>query len=272
MCDFIAEILLGYLDEKLYKALDEIKITKYNILRYRDDYRIFTNSEKDAEIILNKLAEILLDVGLHLNAKKTFVSKDIISASIKPGKIELLSHNTSMGLQKFLLFIYDFSLRYPNSGAVKTLLNEAYNRIGNHSIKGDEMVLISLIVNIGLKNHSTYPVVSAILSKLLDGKEKSYKEHIAERLLEKFSSGAFLGWLELWLQRVFIKDDDIAKRIASKTKLGKLVFDKKINIWNFDWYIGKQDFAKIPIVDMAIIEKIHPVIQEDEFSLYPQNY
>ena len=272
MCDFIAEILLGYLDKRLYEALDKENITKYNILRYRDDYRIFTNSGKEAEIILNKLAEILLDVGLHLNAKKTFVSKDIISASIKPGKIELLSHNTSMGLQKFLLFIYDFSLRYPNSGAVKTLLNEAYNRIGNHSIKGDEMVLISLIVNIGLKNHSTYPVVSAILSKLLDGKEKSYKEHIAERLLEKFSSGAFLGWLELWLQRVFIKDDDIAKRIASKTKLGKLVFDKKINIWTFDWYIGKQDFAKIPIVDMAIIEKIHPVIQEDEFSLYPQNY
>lgn len=272
MCDFIAEILLGYLDERLYEALDKENITKYNILRYRDDYRIFTNSEKDAEVILNKLAEILVDVGLHLNAKKTFISKDIISSSIKPGKIELLSHNTSMELQKFFLFIYDFSLRYPNSGAVKTLLNEAYNRIGNHSINGDETVLISLIVNIGLKNPSTYPVVSAILSKLLDGKDKPYKEHIADRLLEKFNSGAFLGWLELWLQRVFIKDGDIAKRIASKTKLGKLVFDGKTNIWNFDWYKGSRNFTNVPIVDIAIMEKIHPVIQEDEFSLYPQNY
>lgn len=272
MCDFIAEILLGYLDERLYEALDKANITKYNILRYRDDYRIFTNSEKEAEIILNKLAEILLDVGLHLNAKKTFVSKDIISSSIKPGKIELLSCNTSMGLKKFLLFIYDFSLRYPNSGTVKTLLNEAYNRIGNHTINGDETVLISLIVNIGLKNHSAYPVVTAVLSKLLDGKDKPYKEHIADLLLEKFNSGAFLGWLELWLQRVFIKDDDIAKRIASKTKLGKLIFEGKTNIWNFDWYNGSRNFVNVPIVDMAIMEKIHPVIQEDEFSLYPQNY
>lgn len=213
-----------------------------------------------------------MDVGLYLNAKKTFVSRDIISSSIKPGKIGFLSCNTSMGLKKFLLFIYDFSLRYPNSGTVKTLLNEAYNRIENHSIKGDEMVLISLTVNIGLKNHSTYPVVAAILSKLLDGKDKPYKEYIADLLLEKFNSGAFLGWLELWLQRVFIKDDDIAKRIASKTKLGKLIFEGKTNIWNFDWYNGSRNFVNVPIVDMAIMEKIHPVIQEDEFSLYPKNY
>lgn len=134
------------------------------------------------------------------------------------------------------------------------------------------MVLISLTVNIGLKNHSTYPVVAAILSKLLDGKDKPYKEYIADLLLEKFNSGAFLGWLELWLQRVFIKDDDIAKRIASKTKLGKLIFEGKTNIWNFDWYNGSRNFVNVPIVDMAIMEKIHPVIQEDEFSLYPKNY
>ena len=78
--------------------------------------------------------------------------------------------------------------------------------------------------------------------------------------------------MELWLQRVFIKDDDIAKRIASKTKLGKLIFEGKTNIWNFDWYNGSRNFVNVPIVDMAIMEKIHPVIQEDEFSLYPKNY
>jgi hypothetical protein len=42
LMDFIAEMVLGYIDECLSRCLDEKM--DYRIIRYRDDYRIFTNS------------------------------------------------------------------------------------------------------------------------------------------------------------------------------------------------------------------------------------
>jgi hypothetical protein len=43
--DFIAEMVLGYIDECLSRCLD--KKMDYRIIRYRDDYRIFTNNKKE---------------------------------------------------------------------------------------------------------------------------------------------------------------------------------------------------------------------------------
>jgi hypothetical protein len=45
LMDFIAEMVLGYIDERLSQCLD--KKMDYRIIRYRDDYRIFTNSKKE---------------------------------------------------------------------------------------------------------------------------------------------------------------------------------------------------------------------------------
>jgi hypothetical protein len=43
LMDFIAEMVLGYIDERLSECLD--KNMNYHIIRYRDDYRIFTNNK-----------------------------------------------------------------------------------------------------------------------------------------------------------------------------------------------------------------------------------
>jgi hypothetical protein len=43
LMDFIAEMVLGYIDECLSECLDENM--NYHIIRYRDDYRIFTNNK-----------------------------------------------------------------------------------------------------------------------------------------------------------------------------------------------------------------------------------
>ena len=52
LIDFIAEIVLVYCDEKLTKKLESLNITDYKILRYRDDYRVFSNCSSDLELIL----------------------------------------------------------------------------------------------------------------------------------------------------------------------------------------------------------------------------
>ena len=71
LMDFIAEIVLGYADEELTKSLAERNITDYHIIRYRDDYRVFTSSKEDAESIARDLTTVLRDLGLQLNSSKT---------------------------------------------------------------------------------------------------------------------------------------------------------------------------------------------------------
>lgn len=58
LMDFIAEILLKYIDNSLSEKLQELKFQKENfkIIRYRDGYRIFVNNPQDADLILKNLS------------------------------------------------------------------------------------------------------------------------------------------------------------------------------------------------------------------------
>ena len=51
LMDFIAEMVLGYADLKLSERLKTQKLDNFHIIRYRDDYRIFTNNPQSAELI-----------------------------------------------------------------------------------------------------------------------------------------------------------------------------------------------------------------------------
>lgn len=68
--DFIAEIVLGYADKILSLKLRRIGIEKYRILRYKDDYKIFSNSKQEVERISFLLHEVLAGLNLQLNIKK----------------------------------------------------------------------------------------------------------------------------------------------------------------------------------------------------------
>jgi Reverse transcriptase (RNA-dependent DNA polymerase). len=69
LMDFLAEIVLGYLDEKINETL--IRTFDRNdirILRYRDNYRIFSNSDETCEQVLRVISETLSKVGMRLGA------------------------------------------------------------------------------------------------------------------------------------------------------------------------------------------------------------
>lgn len=83
LMDFIAEIVLGYIDRMLSAVLQKQKIIKYQILRYRDDYRIFVCNANDGEKILKLLSEIMMPLGLKLNASKTKVVKMLLHNQLK---------------------------------------------------------------------------------------------------------------------------------------------------------------------------------------------
>jgi len=112
LMDFISEIVLGYVDSLLTEELEKLNIIEYKILRYRDDYRIFTNNSLLAEQITKILSEILSDLGLKLNADKTKASNDLIKSSIKSDKRYWIANKRIAGNKQKWVTQFDQDLRY----------------------------------------------------------------------------------------------------------------------------------------------------------------
>ncbi len=152
--DLIAEIILGYSDLLLSERLQKNGINcSYEILRYRDDYRIFCNHKGELEKISYILQEVLEELNFRMNSQKTKISDSIIIDAIKPDKLAyiyntpvirgyFIEHSKDLdngitlfnrenvvisdfaSLQKYLLYILMFSREHPNGSQIKTLLSD----------------------------------------------------------------------------------------------------------------------------------------------------
>jgi len=235
LMDFIAEIVLGYVDLLLTARLNKLKINEYKILRYRDDYRIFTNNSFNAEQVTKELSEILSGLGLRLNADKTEASNDIIKSSIKPDKRYWISNKRIAGdKQKWLIQLYLLSEKYPNSGTVDTQMKEFMKSLENSKKKDLNLnTLISLVTEIGLKNPRVIPTVIAILSVFISqiSNNKS-KLRIANKIKSKFNQVPNSSFIMVWFQRLYLKINDSQKYAEP---LCKRVQNKSQIIWNSKW-------------------------------------
>lgn len=135
--DFVAEMVLGYSDLLLHEELQRKKINGYEIIRYRDDYRVFCDDKDTLETISYTLQSVLEQLNFRMNSQKTKISDSIVTDSIKPDKLFYI-YNTPIfnkkgvdfdGIQKHLLYILMFSRKYPDSGQVKTMLSDLDKRI-----------------------------------------------------------------------------------------------------------------------------------------------
>lgn len=136
--DFVGEIILGYSDLLLHEAIQRERITaQYEILRYRDDYRIFCNDKDVLEKISYILQHVLESLNFRMNSRKTMISESVVTDSIKPDKLAYI-YNTPIfnkkgcdfdSFEKHLLYILMFARKYPNSGSIKTLLSDIDKRV-----------------------------------------------------------------------------------------------------------------------------------------------
>lgn len=136
--DFASEIILGYSDLLLHEAIEGASISEpYEIIRYRDDYRIFCNDKDALEDISYILQHTLESLNFRMNSKKTFISESIVTDSIKPDKLAYI-YNTPIfnkkgvdfdSTEKHLLYILMFSRKYPDSGSIKTMLSDLDKRV-----------------------------------------------------------------------------------------------------------------------------------------------
>lgn len=269
LMDFIAEIVLGYGDIMLTNAIKKEKIKDYKILRFRDDYRIFTKTKEDLQTILKILSEELTMLNFRVNAQKTIISDDVISNALKRDKIESLNTNISeqKSIQKKLLQIREFSLVYPNSGALKTLMIDFYKKEieGLKQKKQDNQVVICIVTDIMYNNPSLYECCAAILSKLLYLENRRNKNKIIKSIEQKFEQVPNAAYLSVWLQRITIVDN---KRKEYSWDLCKKIYDNSASIWNSSWLAFA--VAEEKIIRNDVVEKLTPIISSKQLDVFDE--
>ena len=191
LMDFVAEIVLGYVDCGINREL--AGSWDIRIVRYRDDYRIFANSDERAEAALKIVSDKLREVGMKLGVSKTVSSKNVVEGSVKPDKLagidlQDLGEANAKTIQKQLLRLHAFGLRFPNSGALRRLVGEFHSLMSAQAAAPDDLdVQVAIATDIAFVSPSTFPAVAGILSHLISLAPRDDKVRLWRRVREKMA-------------------------------------------------------------------------------------
>ncbi len=270
--DFIAEMVLGYADLVLSQQLTEANIKDFQILRYRDDYRIFANDSQVGELILKKLTEVLIDIGLKLNASKTTNAQAVIENALKVDKRKWMRRRQrDRNLQKHLLLIHYHGTDFPNGGSLLVALDEFYRRLVPLKSVQNPMQLISIAIDIGYKSPRCFPACAAIVSKLLSMFPTNQDKLTAvERIRRRLAQLPNNGHLEVWLQRISYPFNP---NIAYDEKLCKCATGEKVVLWNSAW-INDPELRDLVeqngIVNKRRLKSLKPIVSRREFVVFEE--
>jgi RNA-directed DNA polymerase len=276
LMDFVAEIVLGYVDEQINSALGEP--TDFRILRYRDDYRIFSNSDDRAEEILKVISDELRSVGMRLGVSKTLLNRNVVEGAIKPDKLagidlQDLGDANAKTIQKQLLRLHSFGQRFPNSGALRRLVSEFHTMISKQTECPDDLeVQIAIAADIGFVSPATFPAVAGILSHLISLASTEDKSRLWMKVRKKMARVPYNGYLEIWLQRV-TQPRAVGIQFVSNEPICKIVNGETPDLWENGW-ISSNDLKKALRVSKIVVGSVsdtEEVVQPEEVELFKQN-
>lgn len=270
LMDFVAEMVLGFADLELSVKIETAGIKDYQILRYRDDYRIFVNNPQDGERILKLLTEVTIGLGLKLNPGKTKSSSDVVRASIKSDKLAWIGRKqTAKSLQKHLFIIHDHASQFQNAGSLLGALNDFYNTLSRQKAVDQPMSLIAIVADIAYRNPRTYAICAAVLSKLMSFLVSSdEKRAIAEKIKTRFEQIPHTGHMQIWIQRV---THPFAADVVFEEPICKLVAGEVVPLWNCAWVRDKHlkdAIAVTKIIDREKLTAMNAVIPIAEVELF----
>jgi Reverse transcriptase (RNA-dependent DNA polymerase) len=276
LMDFIAELVLGYVDELITSTLGEAK--DFQILRYRDDYRIFTNNDIRAEQILKVVSDQLRTVGMRLGVGKTFINTNVIEGSIKPDKLagidlQDLGESNARTIQKQLLRLHSFGRKYPNSGALRRLLGELHTKVIEGKVDPDALeVQVAIATDIAVVSPQTFPAIAGILSHMISLQPKEAKEKLWKRVYAKMSKVPYNGYLEVWLQRV-TKPKAVGIEHNSAEHLCQIVNGQYVDLWNNSWIRTKKlvDALHVSKIIVKDAKETPEVVTPEEVELFKNN-
>lgn len=277
LMDFVAEMVLGFVDLEISSSSLLKSTNDFRILRYRDDYRIFTTSDERAEQILQLVSDKLRLVGMKLGVAKTSSSANVIEGSIKPDKhagigLQDLGETNAKTMQKQLLRLHGFGQRFPNSGALKRLLSDYHRKVLDLSEVPDDIeVLVAIATDIAVVSPGTFPVVAGIVSHLISLESDPKKSALWEKVRQKMRRVPYNGYLELWLQRVA---KPLGVPFQSAESICKVVNGESVTLWESGWISHAALRGLIDNTASIVVsepEKMAAVIAPDEVELFNQH-
>lgn len=285
LMDFIAEIVLAGTDneltEKIYSTLGRQQ--DFKILRYRDDYRIFSNEYKTAHSIMKILNGVLYNWNMRINTAKTSDTSDIITASIKSEKLEeIYTAPTSLSIQKEAMRIYVLSKKHPNAGLVARHLTGYYDRLNRSKKKSgpkfDYEVVLAIVTMIGYHSPRYMPQVASIISRIVElSGTKLNRKSVISKIVSKFDDLPNTEFIDIWLQRITGSDDINSYDFKSSITKVALAQENNSIIWNSEW-LNSEDRDTIECLSVSSLpEKVKdgtfsPIIERAEFELYRRDY
>ncbi len=309
--DFIGEIVLGYSDLLLHEALQSKKIKDYEIVRYRDDYRVFCNDKNTLERISYILQSVLEGLNFRMNSQKTKISDTIVVDSIKPDKLFYV-YNTPVfnkkgvdfdSFEKHLLYLLMFGRQFPNGGQLKTLLSDIDKRmekwlkpfekeveeidiVNNKTVKkkvtihrkltgGSVRAMSAIAAQIALDNVTVVHYALRVISRMVDSlKDMREKQDIINKVYKKLCEQPNSDYNQLWLQNMTYTQDKKRNKSPYTMRLCQLVMGNGINpLWNNDWIDSNlsKDLPYESIVNMETLKKVTPVITFRETRAYNES-
>lgn len=273
--DFIGEIILGYSDLLLHEAIHKAGITNpYEIIRYRDDYRIFCNDKDVLEKISYILQHVLESLNFRMSSKKTKISNSIVTDAVKSDKLAYI-YNTPIfnkkgcdfdSFEKHLLYILMFARQYPDSGSIRTMLSDIDNRIEDwlkpyeeevttipiledgepktekvtkqrRLVGGSVHAMSAICTQIALENVGCCHYALRVLSRMVDSlKDENEKSTIVNLVYTKLCKQPNSDYIQLWLQNMTYQQDKITGKSPYKMRLCRVVDrNKKVELWNNEW-------------------------------------
>ena len=273
--DFIGEIILGYSDLLLHEAIQKAGITNpYEIIRYRDDYRIFCNDKDVLEKISYILQHVLESLNFRMNSKKTKISDSIVTDAVKPDKLTYI-YNTPIfnkkgcdfdSFEKHLLYILMFARQYPDSGSIKTMLSDIDKRMEDwlkpyeeevttipileddepktekitkqrRLVGGSVRAMSAVCTQIALENVGCCHYALRVLSRMVDSlKDENEKNAIISLVYSKLCNQPNSDYNQLWLQNITYQQDKKNGISPYNMRLCRVVAgDKSVELWNNKW-------------------------------------
>lgn len=245
LTDIIAEIILIDVDYQLFKKCADYQ-HDYEIIRYRDDYRIFSNSKDILDKVLSELITILEDYNLRLNPEKTKLVTDFSSDLIKRDKKiwkfidislwykEDKNKKYKVSIKNHLLFIKEFSNKYPNSGHLSLAIESFYDHLLHNKYVniGEISSCIIILKDILIKNVNLAPKIIACLHELFLQKRANKEDVLINinQILNVTKMDKKLEYIELWIQYLAILWD-VNSEIEYTSRLCKLVQNQGVYIF-----------------------------------------
>lgn len=305
--DFVGEIILGYSDLLLHNRLNEEGIEGYEILRYRDDYRIFCNDMDTLERISYILQEVLESLNFRMNSNKTRISQSIVMDSLKADKLWYIENTPIFNkkgvdfdsFEKHLFYILMFGRKFPNGGQLKVMLSDLDKRIAEH-LKPEEIeeewidfesgkvekrtktiqrrlpggsirAMSAVATQIALENVSASHYALRVLSRMVDSlKDDKEKVDIIAKVYAKLRNQPNSTYNQLWLQNITYQRDKKQRKCPYDMRLCRLVMGEKVELWNNSW-LKPALTASLPlasIVDKDTLKKNDSVITFREARTY----